>query len=50
MIIVQRTCLPSNACHDLMSSEIEDNIIAAFIYQSASYAANFSFQFALLEI
>lgn len=50
MIIVQRTCLPSNACHDLISSEIDDDIIAGFIYQSTSYAANFSFQFALLGI
>jgi len=47
-MIVQRTCLSSDACHDLIALEIDDDIIAAFIYQSTSYAANFSFQFALL--
>lgn len=31
ILFVQRTCLSSNVCHYLISSEIDGEIIAAFI-------------------
>lgn len=41
IMFVQRTCLSSNVRHCLISSEIDDHIVAAFISQAPD-AANFT--------
>lgn len=48
-MFVQRTCLSSNVCHYLISSEIDDHIIAAFI-SSGPDAAIFSLLLVVLGL